>query len=209
MEQSRLPVRFNALKHHLRYLLSAAEEWKEQDRALVSERLLELGNNLYDIYTGELEVEILCESVASLLRESGIRSGDDYRCWLGLKRYATVTMSDCSGWILREGRTGGFRIHLHPARNQPLVRRVKASHMKTAVALLLESGVHPDGTGMLTTGLINRVRGAWFGLSPVKSIDESRKIMETIRFLTAMGMSGIPPVGQTDDHNPLLSGTKR
>lgn len=141
-------VRFSPLKHHLKYFREQVIRWRQLPWSQVEEELVELGTNQYDIYSGELEVmEIVAQVEGLLLKEvlpqkEAIPEGEllvareALHQWLGKGGYRGVTLNDGSQWVIRASDPGPTVAHLHPARNQPAVTRLKANHVKTAVALL-------------------------------------------------------------------------
>ncbi len=178
-----IPVRLNALKHHARFLFLQVARWNHSPWELVSAELQEMGNNQFDIYLGDISPADVCIEIRSKLENSGIRSREELKSFLGVKGYKTLTIADGSGWVVRESVSGPEYAHIHPARNQKLVRRMKASHLKTAVAWVYETNRTDAATGEITTYKINELRIRRLDLSPVKSLSESRRIAETIRFL--------------------------
>lgn len=178
-----LPVRFNALKHHARFLFSQVERWNSFLWDTVRGELQELGNNQFDMYLGEISPADICADIRKQLEQSGIRSREDLKLFLGAKKYKPFSIDDGSVWVVRESESGPEYAHIHPARNQKLVRRMKASHLKTAVAWLYETSKTNVAAGEITTCKINELRMRRLDLSPVKSLSESRRIAETIGFL--------------------------
>jgi hypothetical protein len=177
-------IRFNALKHHFVFLKSRIEKWSGMDWEIIREELLELGNNQFDIYTGNLSVEEICREADDYLFENQIYSHTDLHNWLGITAYKTLVLSDGSKWIIRESDSLQAPAHIHPARNQMMVRRIKSSHVKTAIAIIFETKVNSLTISDCNTLHINAIRTERTGLSPVRSIVESRRIMDTFRFLT-------------------------
>lgn len=175
-------VRFNARKHHFSFLRSRIIQWSQMEWDKVIEELQQLGNNQFDVYTGKLSVDAIRHETACQLSERKIETGDDLRKWLGTKGYRTLLLSDYSRWIVRECESAGFLAHVHPGRNQPLARRIKASHLKTAIALIYELKNEAFLCDRLTTDQINAVRKEKLGLSPVKSASDSYRIKETLLF---------------------------
>ncbi|HOI49321.1 MAG TPA: hypothetical protein PK167_08450 [Prolixibacteraceae bacterium] len=180
-ENNLSPVRFNPLKHHLGWLLQQIERWKQSDHSTVIEELKSLGENQFDLYTGELSCAEIRDLVLQALQTENISAPASLQKWLGSRGYKTMTFPDGSVWIIRCGTNPELYIHLHPARNQPMIKRIKANHLKTVVGLLLAGDSVPEQvTGQ--NEKINRIRRQELGLSPVKSLVECRRIVETWRF---------------------------
>jgi hypothetical protein len=184
METVHSLVRLNTLKHHLSFLKSRIDSWKGMEWNLVWEELLELGNNQFDIYFGNLDVGEICREVQDLLVKNQILSRSDLHSWLGKTAYKNLVLSDGSKWIVRESDSSNTPVHIHPARNQKTVRRIKSSHVKTAVAIIFETKVNSLPISDYNTLLINDIRTKRTCLSPFRSIEESKKILDTLKFLT-------------------------
>jgi hypothetical protein len=149
----------------------------------VNGELQELGNNQFDMYLGEISPADICAEIREQLKQYGIRSREELKSYLGAKEYKTFYIADGSVWVVRESESGPEYAHIHPARNQKQARRMKASHLKTAVAWIYETNRSDAAIEEITTFRINELRIRRLGLSPVKSLTESRRIAETIRFL--------------------------
>jgi len=176
-------IRFNALKHHYGYFCSRLGQWEKWPWDQVALEIQELGTNQFDVYTGALSPEEITGQTADQLNSCGVGSRDTLVKWLGKNGYRTLVLSDGSRWVVRLGEDPLKYIHLHPARQQNLVERIKASHLKTAVGLYMDPDYAGTEKNEEATALINRVRTARLGLSPVRSASESRRILQTLTFL--------------------------
>ena len=176
-------IRLNALKHHYGYFTSRLYHWKEWPWDQVAQEIQGLGSNQFDVYTGLLSPESIVAQTADQLRLHGIGPKETLENWLGKIGYRTLVLSDGSKWVVRLGEDPVKYIHLHPGRRQPLVERIKASHLKTAVALQIEPEDVTTAGNATATALINRIRTTRLGLSPVRSARESRRILQTLSFL--------------------------
>lgn len=176
-------IRFNALKHHHGYFITRLEQWEKWPWDRVAAEIQELGSNQFDVYTGALNPEEISDETADQLISNGIVTGDMLEKWLGKQGYRTMVLSDGSKWVVRLGEDPLKYIHVHPGRQQKLVQRIKASHLKTAVGLYMEPDDARTATDKEATALINRVRTTLLGLSPVRSASESRRILQTLTFL--------------------------
>lgn len=176
-------IRFNTLKHHYRYFCSRLEQWKKYPWERVALEIQELGANQFDVYTGALSPDEIAGEISLILTHCGVASKETLAKWLGKKGYHTLELSDGSKWVVRLGEDPVRYIHLHPGRLQKLVQRIKASHLKTAVALYMEADYAGTGTDEEATRRINRVRTARLGLSPVRSASDCRRILQTVTFL--------------------------
>jgi hypothetical protein len=129
-------------------------------------------------------VEEITWEVGNTMIENQIRSQADLHAWLGKASYKTIELSDGSKWIVRESDSSGTPAHIHPARNQTAVIRMKSSHVKTAIALMYENRGNLWVVNDFNTLRFNTIRTEKTSLSPVKSLEESKRIMATYRFLT-------------------------
>jgi hypothetical protein len=183
METISSAIKFNALKHLYQHLVLSVEDWKDLEWKQVESKLKELGDNQFDVYTGPLTSQDIISQTADIIIENNAGCRSDLQKWLGKKGYREVILSDNSRWIIREGMDSEKYIHLHPGRGQECIKRIKASHLKTAIMLLIVKPVPGAENQVYTTQQINKIRSEKLGLSPVKSISQSKKIMEALIFL--------------------------
>lgn len=164
-------ILFNALKHHRGYI---RQQLDLADMMTLPHMLKVLGNSQMDIYCGELDLPALFQEVAAAVDRDEI----SYLSWLDAQGgYAEITLSDTSRWVLLHGTEPGKYIHLHPARYSPHSLRVKATILKTAMALVLHGG-SPD------IDTVNHIRISVLQLSPVKDLAQCGhlwKVMEMLR----------------------------
>ncbi|KAA2239665.1 hypothetical protein F0L74_26090 [Chitinophaga agrisoli] len=175
-------VLFNALKHHLGaigHLIASCPV------AELPQRLKVLGNSQMDLYLGRLsETDIARETILALAA-NGITSHTQYASWLQDHHgYRTIILSDHSAWILRAGKEEERYIHLHPGRYSPDSVRVKATVLKTAIALWIYLKHELITTIDLAT--LNRVRREVLDLSPIKELAESKHILQIIDILKSV-----------------------
>lgn len=183
MKEGLQVINFNALKHHFSFLKTKMELWLTKGWEEVHKDLSELGENQFDMYTGNLTPDEITGETEHQMELNSIVSPGDLQLYLGKLHFRSITLSDGSRWIIRESESSPGSIHLHPGRNQPLVRRIKALHLKTAVAIIHNNKNNTLSVNDLTTLKINHIRVTLLGLSPVRSIHESRKITETVKFM--------------------------
>jgi len=157
-------ILFNALKHHRGFIC------RQLQTANVTS-LQSLGNSQMDIYYGSLDLDALFKEVITLIPADDETS---YLKWLN-GGYKEITLSDTSRWVLLHGTEPGKYIHLHPARYSPHSLRVKATILKTAMAIII-AGVAPD----LNT--VNNIRRS-ISLSPVKSLAQCEHLWEVLEML--------------------------
>jgi hypothetical protein len=178
-----IQFKLNTLKHHALYLRSRLEHWRKLSWSAVKEELLKLGNNQFDVYTGELTVDEIGRQVNQILLQHNLKKRSDLQKWLGKQGYRTVQLSDQSKWVIRESESEDIPVHLHPARNQDCVKRIRAVHLKTAVALIHEKKRITSALLDCTTEKMNTLRIDRLELSPVRSVEDCHKILETVTFL--------------------------
>jgi hypothetical protein len=181
------PVLFNTWKHHagaLRERVRQAPAAGVPGLADLAGRLVVLGTELMDLYTGSLTPAQIAAQVIADLQAQGRLALDAYRTWLAESGgYGVLTIvEDGSRWVLRLGEEGGRYVHVHPARWAPATRRVRANVLKTAVMVLAYAAVH--GGDSLDVMLVNRVRQQYLSLSPMRRVGDDRGlhiILELLR----------------------------
>jgi hypothetical protein len=175
-----VPVTFNPLKHHFRFLLAEVEVWKGMEWKQVETELSALGENLLDFYTGELTVENICSECLFFFKNANINSTSDFHEWLKPLEYRKITLSDTSIWIIREGLDPERYIHIHPAKQSPFSIRVRAATLKTVAVLRIQSC---DIQNIINENLqtVNKTRKQLLNLSPVKSLHPEKGILRLWR----------------------------
>jgi hypothetical protein len=167
------PVLFNAWKHHagaIRRGIADVVRGGPPALAELAPRLVVIGTELMDLYTGRVPPAEVAAGVVARLGAEGRLAPEPYRAWLEENRgYRVVTLeADASEWVLRFGAEGERYVHVHPGRRAPNTRRVRANVLKTAVMALAWAGAH--GGDPLDVALINRVRREYLGLAPVPAL---------------------------------------
>jgi hypothetical protein len=161
-------ILFNALKHHRGFI---CRQLQTATVTSLPAMLKTLGNSQMDIYYGSLDLTSLYNEVITLIPADDEAS---YLVWLN-GEYKEITLSDTSRWILLHGTEPGKYIHLHPARYSPHSLRVKATILKTAMAVIV-SEVVPD------LNAVNDIRRS-LSLSPVKSLEQCEHLLEVLEML--------------------------
>ncbi len=180
------PVLFNTWKHHAGALRTRIEEAAGRgDEGLrdLSNRLVVMGTELMDLYTGNFTPEQIAAKTVALLEAMGRLEQPAYRAWVQESGgYAVVTLAeDGSRWVLRQGEEGARYVHIHPARWAPQTRRVRANVLKTAVLALAYAAVH--GRDPLDVRLVNTVRAQYLGLSKVRALADDQGLSAVIEVL--------------------------
>jgi len=167
-----IPIRFNPLKHHLKYI---QELFHHASLEMITDLLGPVCNNYIDIYTGEMTPEIISHSVIAFLKSKQVFQKEGFTRWVAAKKgYRKITLEDKSEWIVRKSDEPGRYVHLHPARTGAFTIRVKGSILKTVYLLK----TNRDGQAeKLSTDLINRARKQ-INLSTVSSLDRCKGIIK-------------------------------
>lgn len=167
------PILFNPWKHHaaaLRYRIGEAARVGDAALKELSSQLVVMGTELMDLYTGALSPAAIAARLVASLQADNLLQPQPYRTWVEANGgYRTLTFAeDNSCWVLRGSDEAERFVHLHPGRWTPETRRVRATVLKSAVMVLAYCGVH--GGDPLDVGLVNKVRGLYLDLSPLKEL---------------------------------------
>jgi hypothetical protein len=164
------PVLLNTWKHHagaLRQRIAHVVRDGPQALEELAGRLVVIGTELMDLYTGALTPTEIAGRVLTALQADNRLSLDAYRTWLkDSGGYGVLTFpEDGTRWVLRLGDEGDRYVHIHPGRWAPQTRRVRANVLKTAVMILAYVGVH--GGDPMDLKLLNKVRRQYLELAPM------------------------------------------
>jgi hypothetical protein len=163
-------VLLNTWKHHAAALRREIRKTVRAGAPALAElagRLVVLGTELMDLYTGRLTpAEIGAEALVQL-EGAGHLALPAYRSWLAARGgYGLLTFAqDDSRWVVRMGDEVNRYIHIHPARWAPQTCRVRANGLKTAVLVLAHGGIH--GGDVLDRARVNAIRAKYLGLAPM------------------------------------------
>ncbi|WP_167619239.1 hypothetical protein [Maribellus sediminis] len=167
-----VPITFNPYKHHFRFLLNELDVWRKQPISEDKESLLKIGKNLVDFYTGSLPVETIVAETLDYFRKRQLLSYDAFLGWLNPPHWKKIVLSDQSEWLIKQGDNPERFIHIHPAKYSKHSIRVRASTLKTVLALeILSVRQHPVAAKNLEA--VNTARMDLLGLSPIKSLHKS------------------------------------
>jgi hypothetical protein len=173
--KNKIPVTFNPLKHHLGYIIQETENLKAKSMKEIATYLLMIGDNLMDIYTGNLTVTKVQEEIMSVFENIHINKREDFIKWLGGVEYKKITLSDSSVWVVKLSVDVENFIHLHPGKKSPFTFRVRGSTLKTVVAFCI-TGEKLVKTDQLEK--VNHIRTQWLNLSPVKMLQPGKGILK-------------------------------
>lgn len=156
------PFQFNAWKHHLSFLQDQLRQIKRPD--YLQKKMLAMGTSVMDVYTGNLPLPEIQESITHHLQHQQSYQYNDFLKWLRPEGYKIIQLPDRSRWTLRQGEIPEYYIHLHPARYSPHSFRVKANLWKTALTMVQKNS-------SLDLNEVNLIRKNLLHLSPIKSIE--------------------------------------
>lgn len=175
-----VPVLFNSLKHHCHALRLFIRGYDTRRLPELSFSLLTIGGSQMDLYKGELAEAAICQEVIHYLTGLNALSEPAYQQFLLPEQYKTIVLSDTSQWVLRLGEKETLHIHIHPGRYSPHTLRVKATTLKTAIALLIWQ---KDKPGAPDTATFNYIRKDVLLLSPVRSVEQMRALSDLTELL--------------------------
>ena len=170
------PITLNPYKHHFHFLINETIRWKQTNWDMVKTELLAIGNNLIDFYIGKLSIDQICKETINYFSSKNIVNRDNFVSWLKVAGNKKITFSDQSEWLIKEGNNPERYIHIHPAKHSVHTIRVRATTLKTVVALTIHSVTIQDD---MKTNLIavNTIRVKMLGLSPIKSLHPGTGIL--------------------------------
>lgn len=167
-----VPITFNPYKHHFRFLHSELDNWRQMEWSSVHVQLLSIGNNLLDLYLGDLSVDDIVNETLKFFSRGGIVESDEFIKWLNPPKWKKITISDHSEWLIKKGDDPERYIHIHPAKYSAHSIRVRATTLKTVLALeSLSIPIDPFSGNNLDA--VNRVRKNNLKLSPIKLLRKS------------------------------------
>lgn len=171
------PFQFNELKHHLGAIGSYIINYN-QPLAHLKKALSEIGESQMDLYTGQLKCGAIYKEIGKQLLANHHFSKLDFKKWIITGGgYQMVELSDESKWVLRISESSIPYIHVHPARYSKYTVRVKASHLKTAIAFkILQLKEKTD----LSVSTINYLRTKHLFISPIKKLIPGKGLHKVI-----------------------------
>lgn len=171
-----VPITFNPYKHHFRFLLEETEKWKAKNWTMVEKDLRSIGNNLIDFYVGDLSIIQICKESLDYFKRENITRKNEFSNWLNASAYKRIKLSDNSEWLVKEGINPNRYIHIHPAKYSQHTIRVRATTLKTVIALNVQSVPFQKE---INTNLfaVNNIRMIMLGLSPIKSLTPGAGIL--------------------------------
>jgi hypothetical protein len=180
-------VLLNTWKHHaaaLRLRIGATVRAGAIALDELAARMVVIGTELMDLYTGRLTPAEIGSKVLAHLQTEGRLALPAYRSWVAAGGgYCLLTFpEDESRWVLRLGDEAACYVHVHPARWAPQTCRVRANVLKTAVMVLAHTGIH--GGDPMDLKRVNDIRHQYLGLAPMgKELTGDKGIGEIIDLL--------------------------
>jgi hypothetical protein len=176
-EEIPFPITFNPQKHHFGYLQKEIERWKTMNWILVEKELLSIGNNLIDFYLGNLSTPQICRECKLFFDKNNINNKAEFIKWLNAPKYKKIQLTDNSEWLIKEGINPKRYIHIHPAKFSLYTIRVRATTLKTVIALNVQPApFHKEHKTNLSE--VNKIRQELLGLSPIKSLTPKAGILK-------------------------------
>jgi hypothetical protein len=176
-----LPVRFNPLKHHRKFMLRLLQNASPE---MITDLLDPVCNNYIDLYTGSLTSKEIALQVIAVLKSMDVLDAAKFTRWVETNHgYRKITVSDQSEWIVRAGNESDRFVHLHPSRTGPFSVRFKGSTLKT-ICLLKINLLASEKTPSLD--IVNRVRQQ-VGLSPVNKLEPDKGILASFEKFFSKG----------------------
>jgi hypothetical protein len=120
-------------------------------------------------------VKNICTECLDFFRHQELNSPGRFSDWLKPYEYRKIMLSDESRWVIKRGIDPERYIHIHPAKNSPLSIRIRATTLKTVVALMIHNR-QPKEVPHADLHAVNTIRSAFLGLSPVKSLTRDKGI---------------------------------
>lgn len=175
-EKIPVPITFNTYKHHFQFLLKQIELWQKQEWQQVESEIILIGENLLDFYTGDLTVENICTECLYFFNMNSICNKVEFEKWLNPYEYKKIKLSDSSEWIIKNGNDECRYIHIHPGKQSPHSKRIRATTLKTVLALMVKTSIISDNMH-INLEKVNFIRTTHLHLSPVKSIQRDKGIL--------------------------------
>lgn len=170
------PITFNPQKHHFAFLKKQLHQWRKMDWQDIQPEFLSIGSNLLDFYYGKLSVEKICEECLDFLQKNQRTEKDRFFNWLGDLEYRKIELSDHSFWVVKKGVDSLRFVHIHPAKLSPHTLRVRATTLKTVLALQIQR-IPIQKEMKKNLEMVNKIRVKYLQLSPIKSLQPDRGIL--------------------------------
>ncbi len=169
------PITFNPVKHHYRFLLQQINKWRFLEWQEVEEELRAIGNNLLDLYLGDLSTNAICNETLLFFEAHKLLDRETFLKWIDHPGYKKIQLSDESQWVIKKGDDFSRYLHIHPGKNSIHTIRVRATTLKTVIAVKIQLA---DENGLPPLNEVNRIRTEFLNLSPVKNLQQGKGILK-------------------------------
>ncbi|MFW6257682.1 MAG: hypothetical protein ACOC11_02745 [Prolixibacteraceae bacterium] len=169
------PITFNPVKHHYRFLLKQINKWRFQEWQEVEEELRTIGNNLLDLYLGNLSINTICNEMLLFFEAHKLSDRETFLKWIDHAGYKKIQLSDESQWVIKKGDNFSRYLHIHPGKNSLHTIRIRATTLKTVIAVKIQL---PEENGLPPLQEVNRIRAEFLNLSPVKKLQQEKGILK-------------------------------
>ena len=170
------PITFNPTKHHLHFLERKIKEWQAKDWSVTEMELRTIGTNLLDLYLGILSVKNICDETLFYFYSTGIKESKSFYEWLYPADYRKIKLSDNSEWVIKKGDDLLRYIHIHPGKRSNFTARIRATTLKTVIALKVHFPEKQSGQ-LPSLEEVNEIRTTFLQLSPVKKLQHEKGIL--------------------------------
>ena len=172
-----IPITINPYKHHFAFLKDQLQKWRKMNWEEIQSELLCIGSNLLDLYYGKLPVNEICNECIYFLQKNNLVGKENFRLWIGANEYRKIELSDHSFWVIKKGTDSLRFVHIHPGKQSPHTLRIRATTLKTVIALQIHSiSIYTDMEKKLEA--VNNIRIKYLKLSPVKSLRVDQGILK-------------------------------
>lgn len=165
------PILFNPWKHHQDFIIDRTRTLIDgNDLESLSPFLKRIGESTTDLYVGPLGMTEISGITMRVLEKLELKNEELYLRWIRDSdgEYRTEPFPDGSIWVFRTGFEKNRYVHIHPGRNVPLTIRVKATVLKTAIAVNAFSVL--KGGNPLDPVNINYIRHEFFRFEPIRFV---------------------------------------
>lgn len=178
-------VRFNPYKHHLGFICNTLEKVQSEPtgRILFFEAIRSVNANFVDVYTGPISSDEIQEIIAKKLSGDQVNNNKAFEEWLGAEQFRIIALDDKSRWVLRLSEYKTEYVHIHPSRTSPMAVRVHGNAWRTVVGLLIMHSGFLNQIPDINT--INKFRKEFLNLSPVKGVDNLKRVMSVYELIKA------------------------
>ena len=167
------PITFNTYKHHFHFLLEILPLWQHFSWEKVENEIKVIGENLIDLYLGNLDVEQIYNECITYIESINIHNKTGFDNWLLPHQYKKIVLSDGSTWILKSSINKQKYIHIHPGKYSTRSIRVRGTTLKTALTVMYFA-ICTNNLNQIDLRFVNLIRSKYLGISPIKSLQHNQ-----------------------------------